>query len=370
MKNLIKHFEQIEDYRHGFNLQHKLSDILTIAILAILSGMTTWDDIEIFGKERIDWLKNFLELPAGIPSHDTFNRVFQKLNPLSLEKALSEWLKTLAPDVTSNVIAIDGKSLRGSNKPTAHQFVHMVSAFATGCGISLAQIKVDEKRNEITAIPELLDMLDVEGCTISIDAMGCQKDIASKIISKKADYILAVKDNQPTLRLDALLASKHCPADDDFTDTDAGHGRVETRRTRIYRDTSYISQFWAGSRAIIRVDSTRYDKTENRYSPQETRFYITSLTSVKAEDFSRWIRSHWGIENQLHWVLDMAFNEDRSQKRAENSAENFSRMLRLARNILKRYKDLHPSRISYRSMMLRAALNPAFASEVIQAVFA
>lgn len=191
----------------------------------------------------------------------------------------------------------------------------------------MAQIKVNEKSNEITAIPESLGPA-------------------------------------------AHLASKHCPADDDFTDTDAGYGRVETRRTGIYRDTSYISQFRAGARAIIRVDSTRYDKTENRYTLQQTRFYITSLPSVRAKDFSRLIRSRRGIENQLHWVLDMAFNEDGSQKRAENSAENFSGILRLARNILNRYKDLHPSRISYRSMMLRAALNPTFASEVIQAVFA
>ena len=210
---------------------------------------------------------------------------------------------------------------------------------------------------------------DIEGCTISIDAMGCQKDIAAKIVSKKADYILAVKDNQPTLRLDALLMSKHCRPDDDYIDTDAGHGRIETRRTRIYRDMACISQFWPGVSAVIRVDSLRYDKTNAEYKAQESRFYITSLHNVEASQFARWIRAHWGIENQLHWVLDMAFNEDASQKRAGNSAENFSRLLRFARNILKRYKDTHPTKLSYRSMKFKAALQEDFALEVLKAVF-
>ena len=369
MRNLIKYMSQVSDFRGGFNLKHKLVDILTIAVLAVLSGVETWDDMELYGKERHSLLKKFLELPAGIPSHDTFNRVFSLLDPKSLETALQEWISSLVATLPPDLIAIDGKSLRGSNKPSAHSFVHMVSAFACSCGLSLAQIRVDEKSNEITAIPELLDMIDIEGCTISIDAMGCQKDIAAKIISKKADYILAVKDNQPTLRLDALLMSKHCRPDDDYIDTDAGHGRIEKRRTRIYRDMACISQFWPGVSSVIRVDSLRYDKTNSEYKAQETRFYITSLHNVEASQFARWIRAHWGIENQLHWVLDMAFNEDASQKRAGNSAENFSRLLRFARNILKRYKDTHPTKLSYRSMKFKAALQEDFALEVLKAVF-
>ena len=370
MQNLIKYMSQVEDFRHGFNLKHKLVDILTIAVLAVLSGVETWDDMELYGKARLQLLKQFLELPAGIPSHDTFNRVFSLLNPKSLEEALQEWIASLVATLPPGIIAIDGKSLRGSNKPSAHSFVHMVSAFACSSGLSLAQIKVDEKSNEIIAIPKLLDMLEIAGCTISIDAMGCQKEIAAKIISKKADYILAIKDNQPTLRLDAILMSKDCRADDDYLDIDAGHGRVEKRRTRIYRDTTYISQFWPGAAAVIRVDSLRYNKTNREYEAGETRFYITSLHHVKAPLFAQWIRAHWGIENQLHWVLDMAFNEDASQKRAGNSAENFSRMLRFARNILKRYKDTHPTKLSYRSMKLKAALQQDFALEVLATVFA
>ena len=307
----------------------------------------TWDDMELYGKERLQLLKKFLELPAGIPSHDTFNRVFSLLNPKSLETALQEWITSLISTLPPDLIAIDGKSLRGSNTPSAHSFVHMVSAFACSSGLSLAQIKVDEKSNEITAIPKLLDMIDIEGCTISIDAMGCQKEIAAKIISKKADYILALKGNQPSLRLDALLMSKNCYADDDYIDTDGGHGRVERRRTRIYRDMSYVSHFWPGVSAVIRVDSLRYDKSKAEYQAVETRFYITSLHHVEASQFARWIRAHWGIENQLHWVLDVAFNEDASQKRAGNSAENFSRLLRFARNILKRYKEVNPMKLSY-----------------------
>ena len=358
----------VDDFRNGFNLKHKLVDILTIAVLAVLSGVETWDEMELYGRERHSLLKKFLELPAGIPSHDTFNRVFSLLNPKSLEAALQDWITSLVSSLPSDVIAIDGKSLRCSNNPSAHSFVHMVSAFACSCGLSLAQIKVDEKTNEITAIPKLLDMIDIEGCTISIDAMGCQKDIAAKIISKKADYILAVKGNQPTLRLDALLMSMHCRPDDDFIDTDAGHGRLEQRRTRIYRDMAYISQFWPGVSTVIRVDALRYDKSNDEYKALETRFYITSLHHVEASQFARWIRAHWGIENQLHWVLDMAFNEDASQKRAGYSAENFSRLLRFARNILKRYKDTHPTKLSYRSMKFKAALQEDFALDVLKSV--
>lgn len=369
MHNLIKYMSKVEDFRNGFNLKHKLVDILTIAVLAVLSGVETWDDMELYGKERLQLLKKFLELPAGIPSHDTFNRVFSLLNPKSLETALQEWITSLISTLPPDLIAIDGKSLCGSNTPSAHSFVHMVSAFACSSGLSLAQIKVDEKSNEITAIPKLLDMIDIEGCTISIDAMGCQKEIAAKIISKKADYILALKGNQPSLRLDALLMSKNCYADDDYIDTDVGHGRVERRRTRIYRDMSYVSHFWPGVSAVIRVDSLRYDKSKAEYQAVETRFYITSLHHVEASQFARWIRAHWGIENQLHWVLDVAFNEDASQKRAGNSAENFSRLLRFARNILKRYKEVNPMKLSYRSMKFKAALKEDFALDVLKTVF-
>ena len=370
MNNLIKYMEEVQDFRDGFNLKHKLSDILTIAILAILSGAETWNAIELYGKQRLDMLKRFLELPSGIPSHDTFNRVFAMLDPARLEAALSNWVRSLVPDLEGEHIAIDGKSIRGSNKPTSHSFVHMVSAFACGNGISLAQVKVDEKSNEITAIPKLLDMLDVRGCTISIDAMGCQKDIAAKIIQGRGDYILAVKENQPSLHLDALLMGRTCRPDDVFTETDGGHGRVETRTTSIYRDMDYVSNFWAGAAAVIKVETRRFNKTEGKYDAAQSRYFITSRNSVKAEDFSRWVRAHWGIENRLHWVLDMAFNEDASQKRAGNSAENFSRMLRLARNILKVYKEESRTRLSYRLMMFKAAMDPEFPLEVLRTVFA
>lgn len=369
MRNLIKYMSQVDGFRNGFNLKHKLVVILTIAVLAVLSDVETWDDMELYGKERFSLLKKFLELPAGIPSHVTFNRVFSLLAPKSLESALQEWVSSILPLLPSDIIAIDGKSLRGSNKPAASPLVHMVSAFACCSGISLAQIKTDGKSNEITPIPQLLDMIDIEGCTISIDAMGCQKDIAAKIISKKADYILAIKDNQPTLRLDALLMSKHCLADDDYMDVDAGHGRVEKRRTGIYREMDSLSRSWPGSSAVIRVDSLRYDKSLGESKATASRFYITSLHQVEAVPFSRWVRAHWGIANQLHWVLDVAFNEDSCQKRSGNSAENFSRMLRFARNILKRYKDTHPSKLSYRSMKFKAALQQDFALEVLKTVF-
>ena len=253
MHNLIKYMSQVDDFRNVFNLKNKLVDILTIAVLAVLSGVDTWDDMELYGKERLPLLKKFLELPAGIPSLDTFNRVFSLIDPKSLETALQEWISSLVSSLPPDPIVIDGKSLRGSNKPTAHSFVHRVSAFACSCGLSLAQIKVDEKSNEITAIPKSLDMIDIQGCTISIDAIGCQKEIAAKIISKKAHYILAIKDNQPTLRLDALLMAKHAHPDDEYMDVDAGHGRVEKRRTRIYRDTASINRFRPGASLLFEL---------------------------------------------------------------------------------------------------------------------
>lgn len=369
MQRLIKYMSQVNDFRTGFNKKHKLIDILAIAVLAVLSGMKTWNEIELYGRLRIDFLKRFLELPAGIPSHDTFNRVFSMLDPAQLENALQGWVKELVATLPADVVAIDGKAIRGSAPPDSHAYSHIVTAYATNCGLSLAQLKVDEKSNEITAIPKLLDMLDLEGSIVTIDAMGCQYDIAAKILEKKADYIFSLKGNQSSLRGDALSLTMHGQPDDVFEQADAGHGRVETRRTSVFRDMCYIQRFWPGLAAVVRIETTRYDKTNNRPLSTESRLYISSLRDVCAEKFASWVRSHWGIENALHWVLDVVFREDAGQKRAGNSAENFSKLVRFARNILKRYKQTIGTRDSYNLMMTRAALQQDFSVQVLRHVF-
>lgn len=370
MQRLTKYMSNVKGFRTGFNIKQKLVDILAVAVLATLSRMKTWNEIELYGRLRLDFLKRFLELPVGIPSHDTFNRVFSMLDPEQLDNALQAWVHELFSNLPAGVVAIDGKAIRGSAPPDSHVHSHIVSAYATNCGLTLAQLKVDEKSNEITAIPKLLDMLDLEGSTVTIDAMGCQFDIADKLLDKKADYIFSLKGNQSSMQGDARSLTMHERPEDTFEETDAVHGRVECRRTSVFKDMSYIQRFWPGLATVVRVDTSRFDKTNNRPLGSESRLYISSLRNVAAKDFAAWVRAHWGIENELHWVLDVVYGEDSSQKRAGNSAENFSRLVRFARNILKRYKQISGSRDSYNLMMTHAAMQEDFSVEVLRHVFA
>lgn len=334
--SLHEYFERFPDHRINRNKKHLLSDIIILSILAVLCGAESWDSIETFGKTKKDFLKTFLKLPNGIPSHDTINRVFSGLRPKLFEKMFVEWASGLKNDtIKKEVISIDGKSIRGSKDSFHEQSpIHMVSAWAASNELVLGQLKVADKSNEITAIPLLLDLLDIEGSIITIDAIGTQVSIADKIIKNEADYILSVKGNQK----DLLEQIKGRFDGQDVASTDMteekGHGRIETRKCDVITDLTFIDNcsFWTGIKSIIRITSTRElaGKTGT-----EVRFYISSLDE-NATNLNSYIRQHWGVENKLHWSLDMIFNEDRQRKRTKNAADNFSYIRKIGLNLLKK----------------------------------
>ena len=339
MENPLKYFAELRDPRVERNREHLLEEVLLISIAAVLSGAESWNDIADYGKAKLEWLKTFLTLPSGIPSHDTFNRVFAALDPEQLEKGFAAWAGSIARLTAGSVVAIDGKSLRGTREPGSKAIVHMVSAWAEGNGLVLAQRKVDEKSNEITAIPKLLDALELSGTVVTIDAMGCQRSIAAKIAAKQADYILAVKENQGSL-LDGIRDSFQMLAADAVSEEiDCGHGRVERRTCSVIADLSLLEKAaeWPSLQGLVRIQAERYHKATGK-TERETRFYITSLKSDAAR-LNRAIRQHWGIENKLHWMLDVGFGEDLSRKRAGHAAQNFSLLNRIALNILKQDKS-------------------------------
>ena len=322
---------------------HSLKDILVLSLCAVICGADGFVAIEQFGIIREAWLKTFLDLPNGIPSHDTLGRVFALLNPKALEAVFRAWMRAVAELTGGEVVAIDGKTLRRSfRKAGSGVFVHMVSAWATRNRVVLGQVKTEEKSNEITAIPELLGLLCIKGCIVTIDAMGCQKDIAAKIVEESADYCLTVKDNQPTLRadlvetFDAARTNPAVLATMNYSEThDKGHGRTEVRRCWTTRDLGAISQAdqWKDLRslALIEVHRTVAGKTST-----EQRYVISSCVDFSAATALETVRAHWGIENGLHWVLDVAFREDDCRVRAGNAAENFAVLRHIALNLLKK----------------------------------
>jgi predicted transposase YbfD/YdcC len=338
MDNPLKYFSELRDPRVERNRDHLLEEILLIAIAAVLSGAESWNDIADYGKAKQEWLKTFLTLPSGIPSHDTFNRVFAALDPLEMERGFVAWVSSIARLTAGEVVAIDGKALCGSRESGKKTLVHMVSAWAEGNGLVLAQRKVEEKSNEITAIPKLLEALELAGTVVTIDAMGCQKTIAEKIVGKKADYILAVKENQGHLLEEIKDSFQNLAADAVAEEIDCGHGRVEQRRCSVIADLSLLEKAaeWPSLQGLVRIESERYHKSTGK-TEREIRYYITSLDPDAAR-LNRAVRQHWGIENKLHWVLDVGFGEDLSRKRAGHSAQNFSLLNRIALNMLKQEK--------------------------------
>jgi len=340
LQQFATHFENLTDPRVKRTRRHILQDILVIALCAMIANANTWVDIERFGKSKLDLLRRFLALPNGIPSHDTFSRVFARLDPAALLVCLHNWLNELREKLGGTHVAIDGKTLRGSHdgevRPNA---LHLVSAWATEARLFLAQLAVDQKSNEITAIPQLLELLDLEGDTVTIDAMGCQKEIAKAIIDKKANYVLQVKDNQPTLHA-AISEAFIAMADDDYSESslrrfrtvDRDHGREETRDYFIVDVPASLpcADEWAGLKSIGMVLRTR---KEGDNISEEVAYYITSLEpQVKA--FARVVRGHWGIETTLHWSLDVTFSEDQSRVRKDRGPENLAMLRRLVVSIL------------------------------------
>jgi predicted transposase YbfD/YdcC len=354
--SIIGHLEGLPDPRLDRTRRHDLLDVVVIAVCAVLCAAETWEDVEEFGRSKAAWLGRFLRLPNGIPSHDTFNRVFARLDPAALQDCLLGWLRAVSAAVGVDQIAIDGKTLRRSfDRAGAKSALHLVSAWATAAHVSLGQVAVAEKSNEITAIPRLLELLDVAGALVTIDAMGCQKEIAAAIRAAGGDYVLAVKDNQGRLYDDVLacferhLDTAGATAGPCWHDAiDHGHGRTERRTVSVITAPEGIRDraLWANLSAVCMVLSER---TVNGTTTTETRYYIGSRAGTAAE-YGSWVRSHWGIENGLHWVLDVCFREDDSRLRVGHGPENLALLRRLAVSLLKQ----EPSSHSIHTKRLRA----------------
>lgn len=347
-ETFLRHFEAVDDPRMDtHNRRHNFHDILVITILGAICGADTWTEICAFAEAKSDWLKTFLELPFGIPSHDTFGRVFSLINPKEFEECFCEWIASLTIDVSKEIIAIDGKTLRGShNRRKGLKPLHLVSAWAVNNRVTLGQVKTEEKSNEIEAIPRLLKIIDVKGSIVTIDAMGCQKKIAKQIIEQGANYVLSLKENQETLHQDVssiLTKGKEGPKkykkmlNRIKVEKIRKHGRIETRRYTLIsaRDPLLFSLRWPGLKGIGMLETTR---TVNNEVEKSTRYFLTSLEYEDIDDFMRAVRQHWGIEINLHWSLDVSFKEDLNRVRIGHAAENLAIVRRIALNLLKQEK--------------------------------
>jgi predicted transposase YbfD/YdcC len=352
-KSLIEHLSTIQDPRVNRTKDHELIDILVIAICALLCRGESFNDMEDFGKAKCEWFKTFLSLPNGIPSHDTFNRLFQALDPEQFLEAFLNWTQSVRQAVPDEIVAMDGKALRRALNEDKHPR-YIVSAWAGENGLVLGQLKVDEKSNEITAVPRLLRVLELSGCIVTLDAMGCQKNIAKEIKEADAEYVLALKGNQDTIHRevkefldDAVAEAKTWRRPGVQPEVQAAplatkkvvekdHGRLETREYFQSQDLGWFADRskWEGLQSVGMVESTR---EINGKISKERRYYISSLP-LDIERFARAVRGHWGIENRLHWVLDVQLGEDQSRARSGYAAENLATLRRLAMNLLKSEK--------------------------------
>lgn len=333
--SIIDYLSHVPDPRtKEHKILHKFSDILFITIAAIICGAEDWYEIEEYATDKEAWLRTIPGLPSGIPSHDTFNRIFSIIDPQALESSFMEWVKAVADISEGRIVSIDGKRLVNSGEQGSKSIIHMVSAWCNSNQMVLGQLKVSDKSNEITAIPALLENLMPEGCVVTIDAMGCQKEIASKIVAQGAGYILAVKDNQKHLHDDIKEGFGQNKISDAATSLQKAHGRIEKRSCRIIADTDWIcdKEDWPELKTLIEITATK-TITATGVTATQTRHYISSVSGT-ADYFNKAIQQHWGIENKLHWVLDVCFAEDNSTKRQGNSAVNFSCLNKIALNLL------------------------------------
>lgn len=366
--SISKYFGNVSDPRQD-NKRHKLIDIIAIAICGVICNADSYEHIAEFGRSKYEWLKGFLELAHGIPSVDTFERVFCRIDPEEFKNSFIQWIQAINQLTKGQVVAVDGKTLRRSHdKSNGKSAIHMISAWACANGLVLGQSKTNEKSNEITAIPELLKMLEISGCIVTIDAMGCQKDICETIVAKGADYVLSLKGNQGNFHDDVRLFFQSQKQDSfkqvpfDYHETlDSEHGKIEVRR---YWTTSAIDwlqgkENWKNLKTICMVERERQfaDKTES-----ETSFYIGSIGD-KAIDFAHAVRSHWGIENSLHWVLDVSFREDDSRIRKGAAPENFAVLRHIALNMIKKETSLKKK--SIKTKRLRAGWDNDYLLKVL-----
>jgi len=346
---MIEHFASLQDPRIDRTKLHQLLDIVVIAICAIICGADDWVEVELFGNAKLPWLRTFLALPHGIPSHDTFGRVFARLNPEQFGQCFQHWMQAVYEITRGQVVPIDGKVLRGSRDGVLGKAgIDIVSAWATANHLVLGQVKVADKSNEITAIPQLLHMLELAGCIVTIDAMGCQREIAEAIVELEADYVLAVKENQGHLYEDIKgmfdaaeeVNFKEVPHDHCRT-VDKGHGRLEIRQCWTIADPQPVGYLrnltgWRNLRTIVKVLDERQ---VNGVTTARTRYFISSLGG-SARQMLKVVRRHWGIENELHWILDIAFREDYSRVRKDNGPANFAILRHIALNLLKQEKNV------------------------------
>jgi predicted transposase YbfD/YdcC len=342
-RRLMDYFSTIEDPRVERTRKHELSDILSIAICAIICGADGWTQVEEFAQCKEEWFKSFLSLPNGIPSHDTFGRVFSSLKPDSFEQCFLEWVNALAQKSEGRLIAIDGKTMRRSvDYASEKAAVHMVNAWCDTNKMVIGQIATETKSNEITAIPKLLELIDLDDAVVTTDAMGCQKEIAKAVIENDGDYILQLKANQTGLHKNAVTLFDECIDDNVYniqytvaSETDGGHGRVEERTLWAVSNVGFLNsekKNWVGLKSLICVEAKRSIGDETSV---EKRYYISSLTCKNPQNLLKYIRGHWGVENSLHWCLDISFADDERRIRKGYGAENFARLSRIALNLLK-----------------------------------
>lgn len=365
------HFGELKDPRSSYRIEHKLIDILIITICATICGANDWEAIAEYGRTKQDWLKTWLELPSGIPSPDTFSRVFARIKPTELQKCFMGWMAAVAQVTEGELLNIDGKTLRGAKESgNAKSLIHMVSVWSASQHLVLGQTKVNEKSNEITAIPPLLELLAIRGCLVSIDAMGCQTEIAKTIIEQGADYVLALKGNQGDLHTDVAQLFTAARKQDfrniehQFHSTvSKGHGRIETRRYWTMGNTEYLigAQKWSGLKSIGMVESQR---EMNGKVSIEQRYYILSIES-DVQRFATAVRSHWSIENQLHWILDVGFAEDTSQSCQGYSAENLAVIRHVGINLLSRDQK---SQVGVKTRRLKAGWDDNYLKTVLSAL--